>query len=64
MQKYLPKLKTIDYLNIPKVGTGNHHLPVEPGRWNIIEYSQRKYTLCNLNDNGDEMHMLLICPHF
>ena len=64
MPKYLTKLKTIDYLNSLKFRTGNHHLPVETGRWNNIEYSQRKCTLCNLNDIGDEMHMLLICPHF
>ena len=64
MPKYLTKLKTIHYHNIFTFGTGNHHLPVETGRWNNIEYSLRKYTLCNLTDIRDEMHMLLICPHF
>ena len=66
MPKNITKLKKIDYLNILKFRTGDHHLPVEAGRWNNIEYSQRKCTLCNLNDIGDEMHMLLIpvCPPF
>jgi len=46
--------------------TGNHRMPVETGRFSqsYIPHENRKCTLCNKNDIGDEMHYLLICPFF
>ena len=46
--------------------TGNHRLPVETGRFAqpFFPHENRKCTLCNKNDIGDEMHYLLICPFF
>ncbi len=50
------------YINVVKFRTSNHKLPIETGRWNGIERSERKCNLCNLKDIGDEFHYLLICP--
>lgn len=47
-----------------KFRTSNHKLPIEVGRWNNIDISDRKCNLCQLNDTGDEFHYLLICPFF
>lgn len=47
-----------------KFRTSNHKLPVEVGRWNNTDISDRKCNLCQLNDTGDEFHYLLICPFF
>ena len=41
-----------------------NYLPVENGRWNRTDISQRKCLLCNKNDTGDELHYLLTCPFF
>ena len=52
------------YLNFAKFRTSNHRFPCEVGRYHNIELSDRKCTLCDKNDVGDEMHYLLICPYF
>ena len=68
-------IKFEEYLNIlPKslrfplihFRTSNHKFPIEVGRWgqNSVPHADRKCTLCTLNDVGDEMHYLLICPFF
>ena len=44
--------------------TANHKLPVETGRWNNIELSERKCQLCESNNLGDEFHYLLECSFF
>ena len=36
----------------------------ESGRWNNIEFADRKCELCTKNDIGDNYHYLLICPFF
>ena len=42
----------------------DHYLPVETGRWNRTDISERKCLLCNKNDTGDELHYLLTCHFF
>lgn len=44
-----------------KFRTTNHHLPVEIGRWGIVERSKRYCNLCNCNKIGDEFHVILEC---
>ena len=44
--------------------TCNNRLPIEVGRWYGIEKSQRKCTLCNENEIGDEYHYLFKCSRF
>lgn len=64
LDNYLQLLGKKHYIPLAKYRTGNHHLPIEVGRWENIDISERKCTLCNKNDTGDEMHYLLICPFF
>ena len=62
LEKRLLKLNKSEYLTFIKYRSSNHFLPVEQGRFNNIDYSDRKCRLCNSTDTGDEMHYLLICP--
>ncbi len=55
----LPESKHIPLI---KFRTTNHKLPIETGRWNNIELSERKCNKCNMNTIGDEFHYLLECP--
>ena len=63
-EEYLLKLPRQLTINLAKFRTSNHRFPCETGRYNDIEYAERKCRLCDKNDIGDEMHYLLICPHF
>lgn len=63
-EKYFNLLNKKYFLQLVKFRTGSHYLPVEVGRWENIDISERKCYLCNKNDIGDEMHYLLICPFF
>ena len=64
LEKYLTALPRSQYLNIYRIRTTNHRLPIEVGRWHGIALNERKCTLCNKNDLGDEYHYLLRCPFF
>ena len=64
LEDYILKLSKPNYISLLKFRTANHFFPVETGRWNDVDYSDKKCSLCNLDDIGDEMHYLLICPHF
>ena len=64
LEHYFTQIPKKDYLTLVKFRTSNHYLPIETGRWNNIHVEARKCKLCNLNDTGDEMHYLLICPYF
>ena len=46
--------------------TGNHKFPVEVFSWTSLytPRTNRKCTICNLNDIGDEYHYLMTCPVF
>ena len=53
------------YLLIYWLETGNHFLPVETGRWEGIDISDRTCALCeNVNEIADEYHYILMCPFF
>ena len=63
-EPYFLKLQPKHYIPLVKFRTGNHRFPVEIYRWEGIPLSERKYTLCNSNDIGDEYHYLLKCNFF
>ena len=42
--------------------TGNHKLPIETGRWEDIERTERLCNLCNNHNIGDEFIYVLECP--
>ena len=54
------------YLPLLKFRFSNTWFPIEVFRWtnNRLPYNERKCTLCNLNELGDEFHYVLICPYF
>ena len=64
LERYLLLLPRKLYQQIFKIRTSNHKLPIETGRWDDIEISERKCPLCNTNDIGDEYHYLLRGPYF
>ena len=63
-ETYLRILPKKTYIPLIKFRTGHHRLPVEVGRWEGVPLTERKCTLCETNDIGDEYHYLLICPTF
>ena len=63
-ENYLKLLPRALYLNIFRLRTTNHRLPIEIGRWQSIALNERKCKLCDLNELGDEFHYLLVCPFF
>ena len=64
LESYFILLSQKFYIKLFKLRTGNHKLPVETGRWDGLDISERKCTLCTLNDIGDEFHYILKCPYF
>ena len=64
LENYFKILPNNLYLNLVRFRTGNHKLPVETGRWNNIEYNERKCSLCTTSAIGDEFHYVLECTHF
>ena len=63
-EKYLTKVNGSLIYTMFRFRTANHKLPVETGRWNNIELSERKCQLCESNYLGDEFHYLLECSFF
>ena len=61
---YFTELQSKFYIPIARIRTTNHRLPIERGRWENIERSQRFCTLCNRNALGDEFHYLFECDFF
>ena len=59
-----PNLTDAHLINMLKFRKRNHKFPTESGRWNNIEFADRKCELCTKNDKGDNYHYLLICPFF
>ena len=59
--KILPKQ---NYLRLIKFRLANHKLPIETGRWENIELSERKWQKCSKNLLGDEFHYLFECTYF
>ena len=64
LEKYLITTPKCYWLSLLKFRTENHRFPVETGRWDDTDYAERKCTLCNQNDVGDNFHYLLICLYF
>ena len=64
MEFYISELQPKFYIPIARFRTTNHRLPIERGRWENIERSQRICTLCNRNEMGDEFHYLFECDFF
>ncbi|MCG8034442.1 MAG: reverse transcriptase family protein [Candidatus Thiodiazotropha taylori] len=64
LEEYFLKLTPRFYIQLAKFRTANHRFPCEVSRWQNVETSENKCHLCNKQDVGDEMHYLLICPHF
>ncbi|MCG8034996.1 MAG: hypothetical protein JAZ03_22865 [Candidatus Thiodiazotropha taylori] len=64
LEKYLITVQRKYWQCLFKFRTENHKFPVETGRWNDIEYSERKCNLCNNHDVGDNFHYLLSCSYF
>ena len=64
LERYITILHGENLLNMFKFRTCNHKFPIEKGRWENIELSDRKCELCQKNDIGDNFHYLLICPLF
>ena len=64
LENYFDILEPKDIIEICKFRTTNHKLPIENGRWQNIERQNRKCTLCNANEIGDEFHYIMKCQHF
>ena len=64
LETYFHKLPENLVKTVVKFRTLNHRLPIQTGRYEGIERSQRICTKCDLNDLGDEFHYLLLCPYF
>ena len=63
-ETYFNTLNKSSYIPLLKFRTSNYKLPIEIGRWENIPLNERKCTLCNKNDIGDDFHYLFICPYF
>lgn len=63
-EQYLTILPRSKCIPLIKYRTANHFLPVEMLRWQAIDISDRKCTLCDKQDTADEFHYLFICEHF
>lgn len=63
-ENYIKTLNSINVINMLKFRTGNHKFPVEVGRWNNVDISERKCHLCQTSSIGDEFHYLLECSYF
>ena len=64
IEPYITVLQPRSFITLPRFRTTNNQLPVERGRWENVERSQR---LCNLrtgNMLGGEFHYLLECKYF
>lgn len=64
IEKYMLELQPKFYIPLAKFRTTNNRLPIEKGRWEGIERSQRYCTLCNCHIIGDEFHYIFECECF
>jgi hypothetical protein len=61
-ENYLNLLDDKDRQLLCKFRTCNHRLPIEIGRWQVIERHNRTCNICDKNEIGDEFHYVLQCP--
>ena len=52
------------FIPIIKFRTCNYKLPIETRRWHDVPCNERKCTLCNQKDLGDDFHYLMKCSFF
>ena len=65
-EKYLSVLQPKLAIVMCKYHTSNHKLEVEKLRHvrPLIPRMERKSSMCYLNENGNKIHHLLVCPKF
>ena len=66
VQKYLKKMPPDIRLQLVKIRTKNHKLPVEIYSWKIVfkPRVKRMCTVCDMGKVGDEYHFVMNCPVF
>ena len=66
VQKYLKKMPPDIWLQLVKIRTKNHKLPVEIYSWKIAfkPREERTCTICDMGEVGDEYHFVMNCPVF
>ena len=64
LESFFIKLPRSLYIHLGKLRTGNHRFPCERGHWQGLDRNERKCTLCNCLEVGDEFHYLLVCSFF
>lgn len=60
----MQKLCKTNCITLCRYRTTNHKLPIETGRWNDVDRSDRICTLCNSISIADEFHYLFNCKYF
>ena len=50
-----------DGITLCKFRTCNHRLPIEIGRWQNVDRSDRICHICQTTEIGDEFHYILQC---
>ena len=64
LKSYLLKLPSQYMYALCKFKCVNHKMPIVIGRYAKIPVDERKCTLCELDEIGDEFHYLFKCPFF
>ena len=66
IQDYLLNMPAEIWIPLVKIRTQNHKLPVEVYSWHqtFLPRAERKCTICNRNEIGDELHFAFFCPVF
>ena len=64
IEPYITELQPRSFITLSRFRTTNNRLPVERGRWENVDRSQRFCNLCTGNMLGDEFHYLLECKYF
>jgi hypothetical protein len=60
-ETYLDILSDKDRITLCKFRTCNHRLPIEIGRWQNVDRSDRISHICQTAEIGDEFHYILQC---
>ena len=63
-ENYFRILEDKDIYTLCKFRITNHKLPIETGRWNIIDSVNRICTKCDNITIGDDYHYIMECEHF
>ena len=61
-ENYLSEIKNPNHrVSVTKLRTSTHKFPIETGRYKNIPRSQRKCTICDADEIGDEFYYLMNC---